>query len=156
MVKFYFILLIIFTSVAIPATEVTLIMTDFIYKSYLKTPTGHSVYYKIKGQKHTQVFRKNNIVYWSELKSQQKNFYEKGELIFPSCNLHFDFAYYYKGKLILQNAHGVIGGKNVQSRNIKFSSKKRELSSKRIIFTGINKSKIKINYTFHIPPEDFI
>ena len=150
-VLLYFV--IIFFPLAAQATEVKLIMTNFIQKTYLPTTTGHAVYFKIKGKKHTQSFSKMNVFsYWSKKDSKQKNIYENGSLIFKDSIFNFKHAYYYKGELILQNVLGNISGKSMQSKEIKFSKVNHKITAKRIIFSEENSFMSRVNYQLSIPP----
>ncbi len=86
------------------------------FSQYLSTPTGVKTLYKIKAEKQVEVIPPNTLqldqLLFGTIKNSDvaKNIfhYKNGTLIIPNqATIHFQFAYYFQGKLILERAYGV-------------------------------------------------
>lgn len=81
--------------------------------------------------------------------------YKFGKLVFPTAVLHFDSAYYHRGKMILEKVHGEVEGVKLSAKMLTYDPKRWQISSRHIVLADNQRLTVKKRFSHNLITAEF-
>ncbi len=146
------ILLFLFTLPSIAsAIEGSIVITDITEKYFSALPDKSSkILYQVEAdQKHETISSLTDlsqIILQNQARARDRLNYQNGFFSSSNCEIKFNYAYYFQGKLIMEQASGKIKDKKFSAKVIIYNPNNLSLKSNRIYFKEKELLRAKKDY----------